>query len=183
MKLINIISNDKIYAEMLCLELEAAGYRACRGHMSGAVLTICDTDSFTPPENTAVITFSENKEADLTRPFEITQLLKLIDKKATSEDTHDLPKEEQKLWFDGQNVFYGNERIELSALEFKLLAYLYQNRGIAVESSCLSKKIFQKEDDSNLVRVYISYLREKIDKKFNTHLIKTVRNKGYMLNE
>ncbi len=80
-----------------------------------------------------------------------------------------------------ETFFFGNEEIKLTARENMLLLYLYQNRGKAVSRLDAAKQIFSLDGSTNAVDVYISYLRKKIDCRFNVKTIYTVRNSGYML--
>ena len=80
-----------------------------------------------------------------------------------------------------ETFFFGNEEIKLTARENTLLLYLYKNRGKAVSRLDAAKQIFSLDGSTNAVDVYISYLRKKIDCRFNVKTIYTVRNSGYML--
>lgn len=73
------------------------------------------------------------------------------------------------------------EFVSLSGKEYDLLAYLYSRAGKPVSRDELLSAVWPKkpENDTNVVDVYISYLRKKIDIRFGTRFIKTVRNKGY----
>ena len=80
-----------------------------------------------------------------------------------------------------ETFFFGNEEIKLTARENMLLLYLYKNKGKAVSRLDAAKQIFSLDGSTNAVDVYISYLRKKIDCRFNVKTIYTVRNSGYML--
>lgn len=73
--------------------------------------------------------------------------------------------------------------ITLSAREYALLEYLAYNKGAVVSRTDIIEHIYHEEADmdSNVVDVYINYLRNKIDKDFKNKLIHTVRGAGYML--
>ena len=73
--------------------------------------------------------------------------------------------------------------IELSAKEYKLLAYLMHNKNIVLTREKIENHIwnFDYEGGTNVVDVYIRYLRKKIDDGHGTKLIHTVRGVGYML--
>lgn len=75
--------------------------------------------------------------------------------------------------------------INLSAREYALLEYLAYNKDRVVSRSDIVEHIYHEEADmdSNVVDVYINYLRNKIDKDFRDKLIHTVRGSGYMLKE
>ncbi len=73
--------------------------------------------------------------------------------------------------------------VELSSKEFALLAYLMHNKNIVLSREKIEDHIwnFDYEGGTNVVDVYISYLRKKIDDGHENKLIRTVRGSGYML--
>jgi len=75
--------------------------------------------------------------------------------------------------------------IELTAKEYAILEYLLRNRGMLVTRSQIIEHVWNYDFDynSNVVEVYIRYLRRKIDDGFDQKLIHTVRGSGYMLKE
>lgn len=79
----------------------------------------------------------------------------------------------------------GGKEISLSAKEYALLEYLMHNRGIVLSREKIENHIwaFDYEGGTNVVDVYISYLRKKIDDGYDVKLIHTVRGKGYVLRE
>ena len=85
------------------------------------------------------------------------------------------------LIFNGDTVTFGGEKIDLSKKELELLRLLYSKSGEPVSRREARATVFPAESDSNVVDVYISYLRKKFDLRFDTRMIITVRNKGYML--
>lgn len=79
----------------------------------------------------------------------------------------------------------GETVISLSAKEYELLEYLMHNQGIVLSREKIEDHIwnFDYEGGTNVVDVYISYLRKKIDGGYEQKLIHTVRGKGYVLRE
>lgn len=79
----------------------------------------------------------------------------------------------------------GEKVIELSAKEYALLEYLMMNRGVVLSRDKIENHIwnFDYEGGTNVVDVYISYLRKKIDGGFDKKLIRTVRGRGYVLGD
>lgn len=73
--------------------------------------------------------------------------------------------------------------IELTAKEFSLLEYLMINRGRVVSKVDIAEKVWDINFDTgtNFIEVYVNYLRNKIDKGFQTKLIHTIVGMGYML--
>jgi DNA-binding response OmpR family regulator len=74
-------------------------------------------------------------------------------------------------------------RIELTVREFALLDYLMNNAGKTVSRTTLLREVWNIESDSasNIVDVYMKYLRDKIDHGEEVKLIRTVRGVGYVL--
>ncbi len=77
----------------------------------------------------------------------------------------------------------GDKKIDLSAKEYALLEYLMNNQGIVLSREKIENHIwnFNYEGGTNVVDVYISYLRKKIDGGFSVKLIHTVRGSGYVI--
>jgi DNA-binding response OmpR family regulator len=82
-------------------------------------------------------------------------------------------------------VMIGKKQIELAPKEYVLLEYLVMHKCKAIDRMELMEHVWGETIDefSNTVDVHIRYLRKKIDEPFNTNLIKTVKNKGYMICE
>ena len=77
----------------------------------------------------------------------------------------------------------GDERIDLSTKEFALLEAFMRRPGEVLSRLDLLEHAwdFGYENRSNVVDVYVRYLREKIDRPFGVELIETVRGMGYRL--
>jgi len=77
--------------------------------------------------------------------------------------------------------------IELSTREFALLEYLMRRRDTVLTRAMILDQVWNSDYDpagaSNVVEVYINYLRRKIDQPFAHKLIHTVRGSGYILRE
>lgn len=84
-----------------------------------------------------------------------------------------------------QEVRRGGQPITLSAKEYALLEYLMHNQGIILSREKIENHIWNLdyEGGTNVVDVYISYLRKKLDEGREKKLIQTVRGRGYMLKE
>jgi len=78
-----------------------------------------------------------------------------------------------------------NKTINLAPREYELLEYLALHKCTVIDRLKLLHHVWGEEIDmfSNTVDVHIRYLRKKIDEGFKKQLIKTVKNKGYMLCE
>jgi DNA-binding response OmpR family regulator len=82
-----------------------------------------------------------------------------------------------------KEVTRAGARIDLTAKEFALLEYMARHAGTVLTRTQLSEHVWDMnfEPTSNVVDVYVGYLRNKIDKSFEYPLIKTMRGHGYML--
>jgi len=77
----------------------------------------------------------------------------------------------------------GEEEIELTVKEFQLLELLLRHQGQVLSRAQILDHVWQYDRDfaSNVVDIYIHYLRNKIDKGFDKQLIHTIRGVGYTL--
>jgi len=84
-----------------------------------------------------------------------------------------------------RRVTRGGEEIELTAKEFALLEFLLRNKGKVLTRTSITEHVWDMNFDSgtNVVDVYIRYLRKKIDDEFPLKLIHTIRGVGYVLRE
>ncbi|MDF2951151.1 MAG: two component transcriptional regulator, winged helix family [Anaerocolumna sp.] len=90
-----------------------------------------------------------------------------------------------KLNITSHSAHYGEEELVLTKKEYELLEYLIRNKNIALTRDQLLNKVWDYEylGDTNVVDVYIRYLRQKIDDKYGIHLISTVRGVGYIIKD
>lgn len=124
----------------------------------------------------------------LTKPFEFAGLTARIrallrrnsDNKTDTASVADLTVE-----FSTRKVTRGGVEISLSSREFALLESLIRHKGAILSRTQLENQVwdFGFEGGSNIVDVYIRYLRKKIDDPFEKKLIHTVRGAGYTLRE
>lgn len=82
-----------------------------------------------------------------------------------------------------KTVKRGNDTIALTAKEFKLLYYLAKNSGMILSREKILDNVWNINFDmnTNVVDVYINYLRKKIDKPYDTKLIHTIKGLGYVI--
>jgi two-component system OmpR family response regulator len=122
----------------------------------------------------------------LTKPFSFAELLARL-RALRRRGTHERPTvlEVGRLRLDPatREVWRGGTEIALSAKEFALLEALMLHAGEVVSRYQLLEYAWNGDYDnrSNVVDVYISYLREKIDRPFSVRTIETVRGAGYRL--
>lgn len=124
----------------------------------------------------------------LTKPFALDELLArvraLLRRPQTSVETV-LRVADLSLDLNTHEVLRNNQKIELTNKEFSLLEYLVRNAGRPVSKEQIIAHVWDYGADilPNNIEVYISYLREKVDKPFKDKLIKTVRGLGYKIDE
>jgi DNA-binding response OmpR family regulator len=84
---------------------------------------------------------------------------------------------------NNHTVFRGGKNIVLTSKEYALLEYLLRNQGSVLTRSQIIDHVwnFEFDYDSNIVDVYIRYLRGKIDKGYETSLIHIIRGFGYVM--
>ncbi|MCJ7842479.1 response regulator transcription factor [Lederbergia sp. NSJ-179] len=129
----------------------------------------------------------------ITKPFQIEELLARIraalrlNRKQDNPDTDTnwLQFSDIKLSEDTREVYRGKDLIELTPREFELLAYLLKNARHVLNREQLLNGVWGYDyfGDTNVVDVYIRYLRNKIDKPYGHSLIHTVRGVGYVLKD
>ena len=130
----------------------------------------------------------------MTKPFAIEELLARIrvalrkprakTAAQSAEDASDSVITAGRLTLDPERyaVAYDGEPVALTKKEFDLLHYLMAHRNKAVTRDALLSDVwgYDYAGDTNVVDVYVRYLRHKIDDRFEIHTIQTIRGVGYM---
>ncbi|HOI95388.1 MAG TPA: response regulator transcription factor [Syntrophobacter fumaroxidans] len=122
----------------------------------------------------------------LTKPFSFRELVArvraLLRRRAESSQT-ELRVADLTLDPVRHTVSRGSERIELTAKEFALLDYFMRNPDRVLTRTMIAEHVWDYDFDSmtNVIDVYVNYLRRKIDSDREPKLIHTVRGVGYML--
>ena len=124
----------------------------------------------------------------LVKPFAFPELLarlRAITRKYAKVKSTRLTAGDLTLDTANHTVTRGGREIKLSAKEFAILEYLLRNKGAALSRDKIENNAWNYgyEGGSNVVDVYISYLRRKIDDGFDRKLIHTVRGAGWMIKE
>jgi len=122
----------------------------------------------------------------LVKPFSMEELLarvRALTRHAFSERSSKITVCDLELDLAAHTVRRSGRLIELSSKEFALLEYLMHNKNIVLSREKIEDHIwnFEYEGGTNVVDVYISYLRRKIDDGYENKLIHTVRGCGYIL--
>ena len=124
----------------------------------------------------------------LTKPYAFDELLARIRallRRQSPQKSDCLQAGDLKLCISSKKVTRGGKEIPLSAKEFSLLESLMRHKGSVLSRLQLENQVWDYDFDgsSNVIDVYIRYLRRKIDDPFETKLIHTVRGAGYVLKE
>ncbi|MGB3367576.1 MAG: response regulator transcription factor [Acidaminobacteraceae bacterium] len=124
----------------------------------------------------------------ITKPFEMEELLARIRSairrvKMDSADFVKIEINDLNINILTREVMKNGEIIELTKKEYELLEYLANNKEIVLTRDQIMNKVWGYDfvGDTNILDVYIKYLRNKIDYPYNTKLIKTVRGVGYTI--
>ncbi|MDO4871901.1 MAG: response regulator transcription factor [bacterium] len=124
----------------------------------------------------------------LTKPFALDELLarvRALLRRPQTKAESVLKIADLSLDLNSHEVLRAGQKIELTNKEFALLEYLLRNTGMPVSKDQIIAHVWDFDADilPNNIEVYISFLREKIDKPFKQKLIKTVRGIGYKIDE
>ncbi|MEO8500892.1 MAG: response regulator [Vicinamibacteria bacterium] len=122
----------------------------------------------------------------LPKPFDFSELLarvRAITRRPTVEPVTVLKAADLEMDPRRREVWRGGILLDLTAREFALLEYLLRKRGAVVTRGMILDQVWglDYEGGSNLVEVYINYLRHKVDQPFEPKLIHTIRGVGYAL--
>jgi len=124
----------------------------------------------------------------LTKPFSFSELfarVRALVRRGATERPAVLEVGDLTLDPAARRVTRGDAAVELTAKEFALLEYFMRRPGEVLTRSRIIEHVwdFGYDGDSNVVDVYVRYLREKIDRPFRWDSIETVRGSGYRLRE
>ena len=122
----------------------------------------------------------------LVKPFAFEELLariRVLLRKPKEAPQTVCKLDDLEVHLDTHQVLRAGHEIKLSGKEFALLRYLIQNTGIVLSRDRLEQHLWNYEyaGGSNVIDVYIRYLRKKIDEGSQTKLIHTVRGAGYVM--
>ncbi len=128
----------------------------------------------------------------MTKPFAIEELLARIRVALNRRADAETEKKQDRIQY-GELVLnlkehsasYGQEEINLTKKEYELLECMLKNKGVALNRERILKEVWDYDyyGDTNVVDVYIRYLRQKIDDRFGINLIHTVRGIGYIIKD
>lgn len=122
----------------------------------------------------------------LVKPFSMDELLarvRVLIRRISNAKSSVLSCGDLVLNLSSHTVARAGNNIELSGKEYALLSYMMLNQNIILSREKIEDHVwnYDYEGGTNVVDVYIRYLRKKIDDDYENKLIKTVRGMGYML--
>jgi DNA-binding response OmpR family regulator len=122
----------------------------------------------------------------LTKPFAIDELLarvRVLLRRGTAEAPGVLQVDDLILNPATREVTRDGQRIELTVKEYALLEYFMRHAGRVLTRPMISEHVWDQDFDTftNVIDVYVNYLRNKIDRGRSRKLIHTIRGSGYML--
>ncbi|MBN2332619.1 MAG: response regulator transcription factor [Deltaproteobacteria bacterium] len=124
----------------------------------------------------------------ITKPFSFEELLariRVVLRRGSGARSNILTFADLTLDLISHKVIRGDKEIELTAKEYALLEYLVRNPNRVLTRTMIAQHVWDYNFDSftNVIDVYINYLRNKVDKGFANRLIHTVRGVGYVMKE
>jgi two-component system copper resistance phosphate regulon response regulator CusR len=125
----------------------------------------------------------------LTKPFKLNELLARIRalsrRKTKPLESEKLALGDLELDLATKSAHRGDKSINLTSREYFLLEFLLKNQGRVLSRAEIAQNVWDISFDSgtNVVDVYVNYLRNKVDKGFSSKLIHTVFGMGYILRE
>ena len=124
----------------------------------------------------------------LTKPFDFQELMavvRVMTRKYTGNRSNVYTVADLSLDSNTKTVTRAGKNIELTAKEFSLLEYMMRNKGVVLSREMIENNLwnYDYEGGTNVVDVYVGYLRKKMDTGFSKKLIHTVWGTGWVLKE
>ncbi len=164
------------------------GFTVCREMRQNGVLTPILMLTAKDSVEDKVSGLTEGADDYLTKPFSFEELLarvRALFRRSQDSKTRVLKAGDLELDPAKRLAVRAGKKIPLTGKEYALLEYLMRNKGRVVSESMIVEHVWDMnyEGTSNVVNVYINYLRKKIDSESAVKLIHTVRGQGYCLDE
>ncbi len=189
-----VIATDPLYGRMLRLEFLSMGLveadensknyhiLAAQGlcemppqrRIRAAIFVDCGLLSAAMPEQVKVLI--------LGRPFVLSELRAFIKEVVENEDDREYEENSLVISEEDMTVTFGDKSVKLTPREFSLLSYLHARPGETISRAELLHNLWQDENarDTNVVDVYVRFLRQKLDEPLGLRLIRAVRGEGYV---
>lgn len=189
-----VIASDKLYERLLKLELERLGLTeapegskdyqvlAAEGlcelppqrRLKAAIFIDCGLLAAAMPEQVRVLLLERPFALAELRSF-VTDVIERVDDKVYEENNLVISEEDM-------SVSFKEATVKLTPREFALLCYLHARPGETISRTELLQNLWHDENarDTNVVDVYVRFLRQKLDEPLGLRLIRAVRGEGYV---
>ncbi|GAB3017108.1 response regulator transcription factor [Spirosoma pulveris] len=132
--------------------------------------------------------FNAGADDYLAKPFEFQELLlrlRALTRRIGSRPKTILRLADLELNLDTKAVTRAGKRIDLTTREYALVEYMMLNKGKIISRVDIGERVWSLnfDNNSNVIDVYISYLRKKLDKGYSPKLLHTIVGMGYVLRE
>lgn len=177
---------DAVLLDLMLPKLDGLGVlrkmREAKQHTPVLVLTARDE------KESIVALLNTGADDYLTKPFDLGELLartKALIRRGKGHSSPILEVGDLQINIADRIVHKGGEKISLTAMEYRVLEYLAHRPGAVVSKTELLEHLYDYnwEKFSNVIEVYISGLRRKLDDNSSQQLIHTVRGQGYTLQD
>lgn len=165
------------------------GYDLCKEiRISNKDIPIIMLTAFGTPDN-KVTGFDAGADDYVLKPFDFRELLARVNvflrRSDRSTVTEKLFMADLEMDLKAMTVYRGGQRIDLTAKEFSLLKMFISNKGKILSREFIIEKVWGIDFDpgTNVIDVYVNYLRKKIDKNFSPKLIHTKFGFGFFCDE
>ncbi|OVE78156.1 DNA-binding response regulator [bacterium F11] len=124
----------------------------------------------------------------LTKPFAFSELLariRALSRRQPTSPSTDLDAGDLKVDLVAHKALYKGKEIELTSREFSLLQFFMRRKGHVLTRTILAESVWEYDFQSgtNIIDVYVNYLRKKLKKITGNEWIRTIRNRGYVFEE
>ena len=135
-----------------------------------------------------VIGLDQGADDYLTKPFAFEELLarlRALLRRGSSTPSSELTLADLQLDLVTHHVMRAGKRIDLTAKEFALLEFFLRQPGRVLSRALIAQHVWGVDFDTftNVIDVYVNYLRKKIDAEFEPKLLHTIRGVGYVMKE